>query len=56
MERSSRLSPRAVATVLFAALVVVFAVLVGTRLSPPAHAEGNADPTSQAATVGTTQG
>ena len=56
MERSSRLSPRAVAIVLFAALVVVFAVLVGTRLSPPAHAEGNADPTSQAATVGTTQG
>jgi hypothetical protein len=53
VERRSHLNPRTVGIVLFAALVAVFAVLLGTVLSPSSHAQ---ESDGGAATVGTTQG
>ena len=56
MDRSSRLHPRAVGIVLLTVVLAVFAVLLGTALSPSAHAQHDANATDSAATVGTTQG
>jgi hypothetical protein len=53
VERRSHLNPRTVGIVLFAVLVAVFAVLLGTVLSPSSHAQ---ESDGGAATVGTTQG
>ena len=55
MARSSRLHPRAVGIVLLTVVLAVFAVLLGTALSPSAHAQ-DANATDTGATVGTTQG
>ena len=56
MERNSRLNPRTVGIVLFTAVLAVFAVLLGTALSPSAHAQEDASAADSGATVGTTEG
>jgi hypothetical protein len=52
VEKSSQLNPKVVAIVLFTVMVAVFAVLLGSALSPSAHAQA----TTSGATVGTTEG
>jgi hypothetical protein len=56
MEKSSQLNPKVVAMVLFTVMVAVFAVLLGSALSPSAHAQQDATATTSGATVGTTEG
>jgi hypothetical protein len=56
VERNSRLNPRTVGIVLFTAVLAVFAVLLGTALSPSAHAQEDASAADSGATVGTTEG
>jgi hypothetical protein len=56
VERSSHLNPRAVGIGLFAALVAVFAVLLGTVLSSSSHAQESTGAAAAGDTVGTTEG
>jgi hypothetical protein len=56
VEKSSQLNPKVVAVVLFTVMVAVFAVLLGSALSPSAHAQQDAKATTSGATVGTTEG
>ncbi len=56
MTRSSHLNPRAVGIALLATMVAVFAVLLGTALSPSAHAQEAGAGSAAGATVGTTEG
>jgi hypothetical protein len=56
VERNSRLNPWTVGIVLFTAVLAVFAVLLGTALSPSAHAQEDASAADSGATVGTTEG
>jgi hypothetical protein len=56
VEKRSQLNPKVVAIVLFTVMVAVFAVLLGSALSPSAHAQQDAEATTSGATVGTTEG
>ena len=56
VEKTAQLNPKVVAIVLFTVMVAVFAVLLGSALSPSAHAQEDANATTSGATVGTTEG
>jgi hypothetical protein len=56
VETTSRLNPKVVGIALFTTLIAVFAVLLGTALSPSAHAQEDTTAAAAGATVGTTEG
>jgi hypothetical protein len=56
VEKSSHLNPKVVAIVLFTVVMAVFAVLLGSALTPSAHAQEDAKATTSGARVGTTEG
>jgi hypothetical protein len=56
VEKRSQLNPKVVAVVLFTVVMAVFAVLLGSALTPSAHAQEDAKATTSGARVGTTEG